>query len=112
MSPEGYRKCIRLMKLADRFQIPVITFVDTPGAYPGIGAEQRGQASAIAHSIETSMALTVPNPPLFELYIVWIIGCVIYTWAAWTRGSFGMLANYIALTLIDSFGLYRIIIST
>jgi len=61
MRPEGYRKCIRLMKLADRFQIPVVTFVDTPGAYPGIGAEQRGQASAIANSIESSMALTVPN---------------------------------------------------
>ena len=61
MRPEGYRKCIRLMKLADRFQIPVVTFVDTPGAYPGIGAEQRGQASAIAHSIECSMGLTVPN---------------------------------------------------
>tara|TARA_B110000014_G_scaffold236068_1_gene201056 strand:- start:733 stop:1023 length:291 start_codon:yes stop_codon:yes gene_type:complete len=57
------------------------------------------------------MALTVPNPPLFELYIVWISGCAMYTWAAWTRGSFGMLANYIALTLIDSFGLYRIIIT-
>ena len=40
MRPEGYRKCIRLMKLADKFQIPVITFIDTPGAYPGIGAEQ------------------------------------------------------------------------
>tara|TARA_Y100001970_G_scaffold269893_1_gene363088 strand:+ start:354 stop:1460 length:1107 start_codon:yes stop_codon:yes gene_type:complete len=61
MSPEGYRKCIRLMKLADRFQIPVISFIDTPGAYPGIGAEQRGQASAIAHSIECCMSLTVPN---------------------------------------------------
>ena len=61
MRPEGYRKCIRLMKLADRFQIPVVTFVDTPGAYPGIGAEQRGQASAIANSIESSMDLTVPN---------------------------------------------------
>ncbi len=61
MRPEGYRKCIRLMKLADRFQIPVISFIDTPGAYPGIGAEQRGQASAIANSIECSMALTVPN---------------------------------------------------
>ena len=61
MRPEGYRKCVRLMKLADRFQIPVITFVDTPGAYPGIGAEQRGQASAIANSIESSMSLTVPN---------------------------------------------------
>ena len=61
MRPEGYRKCIRLMKLADRFKIPVISFVDTPGAYPGIGAEQRGQASAIANSIECSMSLKVPN---------------------------------------------------
>ena len=61
MSPEGYRKCIRLMKLADRFKIPIITFIDTPGAYPGIGAEQRGQASAIAHSIECCMSLKVPN---------------------------------------------------
>ena len=61
MRPEGYRKCIRLMKLADRFQIPVISFIDTPGAYPGIGAEQRGQASAIANSIECCMSLTVPN---------------------------------------------------
>ena len=61
MRPEGYRKCIRLMKLADRFQIPVISFIDTPGAHPGIGAEQRGQASAIAKSIECCMSLTVPN---------------------------------------------------
>tara|TARA_S200000501_G_scaffold365826_1_gene399797 strand:+ start:530 stop:1636 length:1107 start_codon:yes stop_codon:yes gene_type:complete len=61
MRPEGYRKCIRLMKLADRFQIPVISFIDTPGAYPGIGAEQRGQASAIASSIDCCMSLTVPN---------------------------------------------------
>ena len=61
MRPEGYRKCIRLMKLANRFQIPVITFIDTPGAYPGIGAEQRGQASAIATSIECCMSLRVPN---------------------------------------------------
>ena len=61
MKPEGYRKCIRLMKLADRFGIPVITFIDTPGAYPGIGAEQRGQAIAIANSIECSMSLKVPN---------------------------------------------------
>jgi len=61
MRPEGYRKCIRLMQLANRFQIPIITFIDTPGAYPGIGAEQRGQASAIANSIECCMSLTVPN---------------------------------------------------
>ena len=61
MKPEGYRKCIRLMQLANRFQIPVISLIDTPGAYPGIGAEQRGQASAIANSIECSMSLNVPN---------------------------------------------------
>ncbi len=61
MRPEGYRKCIRLMQLANRFQIPIITFIDTPGAYPGIGAEQRGQASAIATSIECCMSLKVPN---------------------------------------------------
>ena len=61
MKPEGYRKCIRLMKLANRFRIPVISFIDTPGAYPGIGAEQRGQAIAIANSIECCMSLKVPN---------------------------------------------------
>ncbi len=61
MRPEGYRKCIRLMKLADKFNIPVISFVDTPGAYPGIGAEQRGQAEAIASSIECCMSLKVPT---------------------------------------------------
>ena len=60
MKPEGYRKCIRLMKLADKFNIPVISFIDTPGAYPGIGAEQRGQAEAIASSIECCMSLSVP----------------------------------------------------
>ena len=60
MRPEGYRKCIRLMKLANKFNIPVVTFIDTPGAYPGIGAEQRGQAEAIAQSIECCMTLEVP----------------------------------------------------
>jgi len=61
MKPEGYRKCIRLMKLADKFNIPVVSFIDTPGAYPGVGAEQRGQAEAIATSIECSMSLKVPT---------------------------------------------------
>ncbi len=61
MRPEGYRKSIRLMKLADKFDIPIIIFVDTPGAYPGVGAEQRGQAEAIAKSIECSMQLKVPT---------------------------------------------------
>jgi len=60
MRPEGYRKCIRLMRIADKFNIPVISLIDTPGAYPGIGAEQRGQAEAIANSIDCCMSLKVP----------------------------------------------------
>jgi acetyl-CoA carboxylase carboxyl transferase subunit alpha len=58
--PEGYRKAIRLMDLADRFRLPVITLIDTPGAYPGKGAEERGQAEAIARSTEKCLALGVP----------------------------------------------------
>ena len=61
MRPEGYRKSIRLMKIADKFGLPVIIFVDTPGAYPGVGAEERGQAEAIAKSIECSLSLGVPT---------------------------------------------------
>ena len=61
MRPEGYRKVIRLIKLADKFNIPVISFIDTPGAYPGVGAEERGQAEAIARSIEVCMKIGVPN---------------------------------------------------
>ena len=57
MRPEGYRKTIRLMELADKFNIPIISFIDTPGAYPGVGAEERGQAEAIAKSIECCMKL-------------------------------------------------------
>jgi acetyl-CoA carboxylase carboxyl transferase subunit alpha len=59
--PEGYRKAVRLMEMADRFGIPVISLVDTAGAYPGIGAEERGQAEAIARSTETCLSLGVPN---------------------------------------------------
>ena len=58
--PEGYRKANRLMKLADKFNIPIITFVDTAGAYPGVGAEERGQAEAIASCIQTSLEIRVP----------------------------------------------------
>lgn len=58
--PEGYRKAIRLMELAERFNLPVISFVDTPGAYPGIGSEERGVAEAIARSTETCLMLGVP----------------------------------------------------
>ncbi len=59
--PEGYRKAVRIMELADRFKVPVITLVDTAGAYPGVGAEERGQAEAIARSTETCLALSVPT---------------------------------------------------
>jgi acetyl-CoA carboxylase carboxyl transferase subunit alpha len=59
--PEGYRKAVRIMELAERFGLPVITLVDTAGAYPGIGAEERGQAEAIARSTDTSLGLGVPN---------------------------------------------------
>ncbi len=58
--PEGYRKAARLMRLADRFALPIITLVDTPGAYPGVGAEERGQAEAIARSTETCLEVRVP----------------------------------------------------
>ena len=61
MRPEGYRKTIRLMELAEKFNIPIISFIDTPGAYPGVGAEERGQAEAIARSIECCMKLKVPT---------------------------------------------------
>jgi acetyl-CoA carboxylase carboxyl transferase subunit alpha len=58
--PEGYRKAIRLMRLADRFGLPVVTLVDTPGAFPGVQAEERGQAEAIARSTEECLSLSVP----------------------------------------------------
>jgi acetyl-CoA carboxylase carboxyl transferase subunit alpha len=58
--PEGYRKALRLMKLAEKFQLPVFTFVDTPGAYPGIGAEERGQSEAIGRNIFEMAQLEVP----------------------------------------------------
>jgi len=62
--PEGYRKAVRLMEMADRFEIPVISLVDTAGAYPGIGAEERGQAEAIARSTQACLELRVPNVAL------------------------------------------------
>lgn len=58
-----------------------------------------------------TMALTVPTPPLFWLYPAWILGCSMYCWAAWTRRSFGMVANYLLLTSIDAIGLIRMIVN-
>ena len=60
MRPEGYRKALRLMKLAEKFELPVITFLDTPGAYPGLGAEERGQGEAIAKNLLEMSKLEVP----------------------------------------------------
>jgi hypothetical protein len=66
-------------------------------------------AWAISIGCSITMATTVPNPPLLTLYPVWITGCAMYAWAAWTRRSFGMLANYLLLTTIDTIGLIRML---
>ena len=66
-------------------------------------------AWAVSVGCSITMALTVPTPPLLALYPVWIAGCAMYAWAAWTRKSFGMLANYILLTAIDTVGLLRML---
>ena len=63
----------------------------------------------LAFGCSITMALTVPTPPLLALYPIWIAGCALYAWASWTRKSFGMLANYILLTTIDSIGLIRML---
>ena len=67
-------------------------------------------AWGISIGCSITMALTVPNPPLLTLYPIWILGCALYAWAAYTRKSFGMLANYILLTTIDSIGLIRMVL--
>lgn len=66
-------------------------------------------AWAISVGCSITMALTVPNPPLLAMYPIWIAGCAMYAWAAYTRKSFGMLANYILLTTIDTVGLIRML---
>jgi hypothetical protein len=67
-------------------------------------------AWAISIGCSITMALTVPNPPLLILYPIWILGCALYAWAAYTRKSFGMLANYVLLTTIDTIGLIRMLV--
>ena len=67
-------------------------------------------AWAISIGCSITMAATVPNPPLLALYPIWILGCAMYGWAAYTRKSFGMLANYILLTTIDTVGLARMLL--
>ena len=67
-------------------------------------------AWTISVGCSITMATTVPNPPLLTLYPIWITGCAMYAWAAWTRRSFGMLANYLLLTTIDTIGLIRMVV--
>ena len=67
-------------------------------------------AWGISIGCSITMALTVPTPPLLALYPVWIFGCALYAWASWTRKSFGMLANYLLLTTIDTVGLLRMML--
>ena len=68
-------------------------------------------AWAVSIGCSVTMALTVPSPPLLYMYPVWICGCAMYAWAAWTRKSFGMLANYMLLVTIDSVGLARMLLN-
>ena len=68
-------------------------------------------AWAISIGCSITMAATVPTPPLLYMYPVWILGCAMYAWAAWTRKSFGMLANYLLLVTIDSVGLARMLLN-
>ena len=109
-NPEGYRKALRVMQMAEQFQLPIFTFVDTPGAFPGIGAEERGQAEAIARNLRDMAALTVPiivtvtgeggsggalaiavgNRVLMMQYSVYAVispeGCAAILWSDGTRG--------------------------
>jgi hypothetical protein len=66
-------------------------------------------AWAISIGCSITMAITVPNPPLLVLYPIWIVGCALYAWASYTRRSFGLLANYLLLTTIDTVGLIRML---
>jgi len=68
-------------------------------------------AWAVSIGCSITMALTVPNPPLLTMYPIWISGCCMYAWASYTRGSFGMLANYVLLVTIDSIGLTRMLLA-
>ena len=68
-------------------------------------------AWAISIGCSVTMALTVPNPPLLYMYPVWILGCSLYAWAAYTRKSFGMIANYLLLVTIDMVGLIRMLVN-
>jgi len=122
-NPEGYRKALRVMKMAEQFKMPIFTFVDTPGAFPGIGAEERGQAEAIARNLREMAALTVPvivtvtgeggsggalaiavgNRVLMMQYSVYAVispeGCAAILWSDGTKGP--QAAEALKLTAAD-----------
>lgn len=127
-NPEGYRKALRVMKMAEQFGLPIFTFVDTPGAFPGIGAEERGQAEAIARNLREMAALTVPvivtvtgeggsggalaiavgNKVMMMQNSVYAVispeGCAAILWSDGTRGPEAAEALKLTSTDIDSLG--------
>jgi len=127
-NPEGYRKALRIMKMAEQFGLPIFTFVDTPGAYPGIGAEERGQAEAIARNLREMAALTVPvivtitgeggsggalaiavgNRVVMMQYSVYAVispeGCAAILWSDGAKGPQAAEALKLTATDIDELG--------
>jgi acetyl-CoA carboxylase carboxyl transferase subunit alpha len=127
-NPEGYRKALRVMQMAEQFQLPIFTFVDTPGAFPGIGAEERGQAEAIARNLREMAALSVPiivtvtgeggsggalaiavgNKVLMMQYSVYAVispeGCAAILWSDGTRGPQAAEALKLTANDIDELG--------
>ena len=128
-NPEGYRKALRVMKMAEQFSLPIFTFVDTPGAFPGIGAEERGQAEAIARNLREMAALTVPvivtvtgeggsggalaiavgNKVQMLQYSVYAVispeGCAAILWSDGARGPEAAEALKLTAMDIDSLGM-------
>ena len=128
-NPEGYRKALRVMQMAEQFGLPIFTFVDTPGAFPGIGAEERGQAEAIARNLREMAALTVPiivtvtgeggsggalaiavgNKVIMMQYSVYAVispeGCAAILWSDGTRGPEAAEALKLTAMDIDSLGM-------
>jgi acetyl-CoA carboxylase carboxyl transferase subunit alpha len=127
-NPEGYRKALRVMQMAEQFQLPIFTFVDTPGAFPGIGAEERGQAEAIARNLREMASLSVPiivtvtgeggsggalaiavgNKVLMMQYSVYAVispeGCAAILWSDGTRGPQAAEALKLTAQDIDELG--------
>ena len=88
---------------------PVLKFILTDFKSNPIRFTVEVIAWVLSIAASAIMALTVPSPPLLLIYILWVVGCSLYAWASFTRGSFGMLANYLLLTAIDTYGLIAIL---